>query len=172
MYQIHGGDLRNFPDFLDFSANINPLGMPEKVRQAVIDSACSWEHYPDPDCTALRLKIAEKLGVAPNRTVCGNGADDLIWRIIHSLRPRSALIAVPTFSEYERTLAEYGCSIRKFSLKEEDGFRLGEDFIRQINSSTEIVILCSPNNPTGLTADGDLLAECAQRCKSCGAFFM
>ena len=56
---IHGGDIygtdiqktvEEGKEILDFSANINPLGMPESVRQAVMMSLSAAEHYPDPEC--------------------------------------------------------------------------------------------------------------------------
>ena len=60
---IHGGDIygtdiqktvEEGKEILDFSANINPLGMPESVRQAVMTSLSAAEHYPDPECRKLK----------------------------------------------------------------------------------------------------------------------
>ena len=59
----HGGDIYSRQVRYDFSANINPLGTPESVRQAVIDSANRIHQYPDPCCRELIGKIAEYEGV-------------------------------------------------------------------------------------------------------------
>lgn len=168
----HGGNLREFPDFLDFSANINPLGMPEQVRRAAIESSREWERYPDPECTDLRRKIANKLGVPFSNIVCGNGADDLIYRIICTVRPKKAVIAVPTFGEYYKSLNESGCDVQEFVLSEDLGFKLEEDFLQEITPSTEMVILCSPNNPTGTTVSESILKKCAERCNEFGTILL
>ena len=44
MNELHGGNIWKYPECCDFSANLNPLGMPESVRQAVIGGAELWAH--------------------------------------------------------------------------------------------------------------------------------
>lgn len=57
---IHGGDIyskRNLPNntkLIDFSANINPLGLPEGVKKAILDSIDDFCNYPDPLCRELK----------------------------------------------------------------------------------------------------------------------
>ncbi|MDE5861795.1 MAG: aminotransferase class I/II-fold pyridoxal phosphate-dependent enzyme [Ruminococcus sp.] len=104
MTDLHGGNIYKYRNFFYWSANINPLGMPESVRKAVIESADLWEKYPDPYCTELTEKISEKEKISDGQIVCGNGADDIICRIIAFLRPKNAVICVPSFSEYARLL--------------------------------------------------------------------
>ena len=56
----HGGDIyRNSVD-CDFSINLNPLGMPDAVREALKKSMERWERYPDPLCQQLTEAIAQK----------------------------------------------------------------------------------------------------------------
>ena len=43
---IHGGDVYKHKDCLDFSANLNPLGTPESVKQAIIHSLDHIAQYP------------------------------------------------------------------------------------------------------------------------------
>jgi threonine-phosphate decarboxylase len=67
---IHGGDIysarerlgkrENPPEILDFSANINPLGLPEGVKQAIRDAADSFDIYPDPLCRELVSGLAAR----------------------------------------------------------------------------------------------------------------
>lgn len=172
MRMIHGGNTRKFPGFIDFSANINPLGMPENVRRAAIESASEWIHYPDPDCSELCSEIADKFCTSSKRVLCGNGADDLIYRIICTVKPRKALIPVPAFSEYQKFLNQSVCNVQKYVLSELNNFQLDSTFLSAITSDTEMVILCSPNNPTGLTIPEAILADCAERCKRLGAILM
>jgi threonine-phosphate decarboxylase len=99
-YKDHGGDIYRNPIQYDFSINLNPLGMPQAVMDVLRDSISSWSVYPDPECEALRKALAEKHDCQTDQIICGNGAADLIYHLVHVLRPGKALIPVPSFSEY------------------------------------------------------------------------
>lgn len=161
----HGGNPEKYGAKLDFSSNINPYGMPDGVKKAVIESMDSWERYPDPDCLALRRKLSAFHFVSVENIVCGNGADDLIYRIVLALRPRTAVICVPAFTEYRKALEESGCLIKEFMLKEPEGFELTEDILDLLDDDTDMLFLCSPNNPTGRTVDILLLEKIVRICQ-------
>lgn len=168
---IHGGDIYsiqrergNAP--LDFSANINPLGMPSGAIKAAMDSLKECEHYPDPLCRALRDAISAHEGVPSERIVCGNGAADLIFRITAAAKPRTALLPAPTFAEYEQALTAAGCGCRFYPLDEITGFAFTEDFLRELTPEIDVLFLCNPNNPTGRTIEQDLLLQIAERCNN------
>ena len=76
---VHGGDVYRHKDCLDFSANLNPLGTPESVKQAIIGSLDHIAQYPQVGCDLLREKIAEYEGVKKEEIVCGNGAAEVIF---------------------------------------------------------------------------------------------
>ena len=59
----HGGDVYSRNVALDFSVNLNPLGMPPAVREALIAGVDSYAGYPDPHCRALRTALGRALGV-------------------------------------------------------------------------------------------------------------
>ena len=111
MIQEHGGNIYGYGDILDFSSNINLLGPPESVREAYLESAAIMDRYPDSLCTELRSKLSMHCGLPAENIVCGNGAADLIYRAIHALKPKSALLCRPCFREYEKALAETGFTI-------------------------------------------------------------
>ncbi len=163
MKQEHGGNMAG-RGLMDFSVNLNPLGMPESVRRAVIASAESWERYPDPDCRELTEKLSEREGVPPGNIVCGNGAADLIYRFVHAFKPKKAVICAPTFGEYPKALAEAGSEIREHFLAEEDGFGLTYRILDELDGGVDTLILCSPNNPTGRLVPPDLLKRIAETC--------
>lgn len=169
MKLIHGGDWAGFEARygripLDFSANVSPLGVPDGVRRAIERSAGQAERYPDPLCRALRKGIAKKEGVPAEHILCGNGAADLIFRAVLAHRPRRALVPVPTFAEYEAALRTVGCQIEYYPLSEEKNFALDGGILEAIGADTEMVFLCQPNNPTGLTVPGPLLLEILEHC--------
>ena len=170
----HGGDWAGFyaktgtlP--LDFSASISPLGLPRGVREAAALALDRADRYPDPFCRRLREEIGRAWSVPPAWILCGNGAGDLIERLIQAVRPEWALITAPTFSEYPAALRRMGCQVSESLLLPENGFRLTSRFLDEITEDTDLVILCEPNNPTGVTTDPALLSRILERCEGCGA---
>lgn len=170
---IHGGDWAGFvqeygTEPLDFSANISPLGVPEGVQKALRGAASAADRYPDPLCRDLRTAIGASEGIPPEQVLCGNGAADLIFRIPLALRPRRALVTAPTFAEYEAALHTVDCTVERMSLAPERKFHLGSDILQSITPETDLVFLCEPNNPTGVTTPRPLLEEILARCRETG----
>ena len=161
----HGGDIYHNPGALDFSANINPMGMPDAVRAALVRAAERSDVYPDPYCTALREAVSEAEGVPADRILCGNGAAELIYLYAFALRDRDrrpALVVSPAFSEYETALRAAGVPAERYLLREEEGFRLTERIFETDLTRYSAVFLCSPNNPTGIAADPGLISRLAE----------
>lgn len=168
----HGGDWAGFTRTygappLDFSANVSPLGMPESVRRAAESALGEAERYPDPQCRALRERLAAYHGVPAEWILCGSGAADLIYRLAAARRPGRALVTAPTFSEYENALALWDCRVSRFPLSERNGFVLTEDILSAITPEVDLLFLCEPNNPTGRTTDPALLERILERCDAC-----
>ena len=162
--KIHGGNIYKHTHLLDFSANINPLGMPDSVREAIVHSAADCMHYPDPDCTVLIQEIAKHEQISTAKIVCGNGAADLIYRIVRAVQPKQALICAPTFSEYRDALHEIGCNVIEYPLDDAQQFVLDDRFLRALFNNLDMIFLCTPNNPTGKLIDPDLLKKIAAYC--------
>ena len=73
----HGGNIyRHTGDrpVLDYSANINPLGLAGGVRAAIAAHLDDVVHYPDPDCTALREALSRFYRIPADAIIPGNGA--------------------------------------------------------------------------------------------------
>jgi threonine-phosphate decarboxylase len=160
----HGGDIYGNPQVvLDFSVNINPLGMPDEVRRALVSHVDDCIHYPDPQCRELRAAIALHENVPEDMILCGNGAADLIYRLCFALNPRKALVCAPTFSEYERALEQVGCHVAHHVLKVENQFTLTADIVDRLAPDIDVIFLCNPNNPTGRLIQDDLLERVLRR---------
>ena len=170
----HGGDVltaraRYGGPVLDCSANLNPLGMPPAVGAAAAEAARGAAPYPDPLCRALRAAIAEHDGVEPGQVLCGGGAADLIYRLVYALGPRRALVTAPAFSEYEAALSAAGCAVARHPLDRARDFDLDGGFLEAVGPGTDLVFLCTPNNPTGRLIDQELLLAAAEKCRGLGA---
>ena len=166
----HGGDIYSYSGgrvLLDFSSNINPLGLPPAVEKAFQASIGACTVYPDPHCRAISEKIGEYENVPSESILCGNGAADLIYRIAYGLKPKKALLFAPTFSEYEQAVRQSGGAVYYYDLREENEFVPKHDFLQMLDSTQpDIVFLCNPNNPTGKTVSKALMTETAVWCQS------
>lgn len=150
---------------IDFSVNTNPLGLPESVVQKLPEIAATAEFYPDSDCKKLRSMLAQKYHMETGCILCGNGADDLLYRLVFSLKPAKALIVEPAFEEYGRALRLVGCQVVHYLLDSERQFDLDERILSALDVDLDMVFLCNPNNPTGRAAEPALLEQIAEICQ-------
>ena len=165
MKHVHGGDVYHHAGCLDFSANCNPLGTPQGVRQAVTDSLDELVNYPQVGYEELKMAIAHYEEVPKDQVICGNGAAELIYTLTLALKPKNALVFAPTFAEYEQALENLGASVSYYKLKKERGFQPGEDFFGCLTPQVDVVFLCNPNNPTGLLLEKSFLQSVLELCR-------
>lgn len=160
----HGGDIYSREISLDFSANLNPSGMPEGIKTALKNSVSEWENYPDPLCRKLCKALSEYENFPIENIVCGNGAADLIYRLVKAVNPKKVIVTAPTFSEYEKALSENGTEILHYYLSEKYDFAIDKGILNVLDSSTDMIFLCNPNNPTGQLVPKDILKSVAEKC--------
>ena len=158
----HGGDIYTHKNILDFSANINPYGIPEPVKNTAAQAIDNCTAYPDPYCRRLRNRLAENEKVPEKWILCGNGAAELIYSFAYSLPGnKPALIVSPTFSEYQSALSAAGIQTEHFMLEEQKGFVLDDSIMSIDFSRYSALFICTPDNPTGITIRPDLLERLA-----------
>lgn len=173
----HGGDWTGYWEEygtqpLDFSANVSPFGVPLSVKRAIADAAETADRYPDPLCRLLCRKVAAYEQVRESYVLCGNGAADLIFRAVMARKPKKALLTAPTFAEYEAALEVCECRPQYYFLREENDFRLDEGFLKAIVSGVDMVFLCEPSNPAGVSAPREFLLRVAKQCSRCNALLI
>lgn len=147
---LHGGNIyevkrRHKRKIIDFSANINPLGLHPVVKKAINNNLDKILHYPDPKARNVTGKIAKYWGINTGNLLLGNGSAELIYLITSTIKPKTALIPIPTFSEYERAAKNAKSKIRFLKLEEKESFR----FSFSSFTKADVIFLCNPNNPTG-----------------------
>ena len=133
MELVHGGDWAGYRarfghDALDFSANVSPLGLPQGVADAIVAALPTADRYPDPLCRELRTALSRAEQLPEPWILCGNGAADLIYRLVWALKPRRALLPAPTFAEYAAALESVDCEVKRKTLHEADDFAVTEAF--------------------------------------------
>jgi threonine-phosphate decarboxylase len=153
---------------IDFSANINPLGMPGGLRQLFIDNLSCLEQYPDIDYQKLHQRLANHHQCPQSYVLAGNGATELIFLWAQYVQPKKALLVEPSFREYRRALMRANCDIKNYMLSEDEHFELTSRILTQLTPDLDCLFLCTPNNPTGLQPDADLLIQILTRCSVMG----
>lgn len=151
----HGGNVYAHPGCVDFSASLNPLGMPRDVRVVLAQNVDAFSLYPDPFCVQLTDALASLEGVPREWIVACAGATDAFARICAVIRPQEALVCSPCYSGYEQALEQVGCTVHHHVLCEKDDFALvglPEDVVCK-----DVVFLTNPNNPTGRCIECELL---------------
>ena len=149
----HGGNVYDAgvynPQVRDFSANINPLGLSDKIEKAITDNMKNLVHYPDPSGLQLKQVISVNYGIKTENVILGNGAVELMYIYFHSTMPRRVLIPVPSFSEYERAARAAKCQVEYMYLNKDCGFAVDVEKLTELLPDVDVVILGNPNNPTG-----------------------
>ncbi len=151
---FHGGNIYGLnKKILDFSSNINPLGVPESFKKALIERVTDFTRYPDIEYKELKKSIAEYLGInSPELIIPGNGAVEIIYKYMACMQRlgfKRIVCAAPTFSEYSR--AAKSCGMEVVSIDIFINNYKGIDICRllDIADDTTVIVLCNPNNPTG-----------------------
>lgn len=170
---FHGSDLETIEkvygikkeDIISFSANVNPLGLSPKVKEALSKYADCLTAYPDREYTQLRKAIAAYAGVNFEHILVGNGSSELISLFGKVCRPKKALILGPTYSEYEHSITLAGGKCSYFELREPANFVLDKFALyNELDNGYDLLIICNPNNPTGALIGRNVMEDIVKYC--------
>lgn len=158
---------------IDFSANINFLGIPDAVMEAarsgLVAAMLEVQQHPG----ALNEHVAAWEGVEPEQVYCGVGPSEIIRNLLWMLKPKKALLPSPGFEEYLRALSMAQCGIDYFYTKQEDGFRIPvQEFLSYITQETDVVFWCNPNNPAAVLYRREELEQVVIRCEQTGTLLI
>ena len=101
----HGGDIYGNKNIeLDFSVNLSPIGPPQEVCRLLKEEDLTeiLSSYPDPAYRELKQELSQKLELPEDWILCGNGASELLMAVVQAVRPKRAMIPVPSYQGYER----------------------------------------------------------------------
>ena len=188
---IHGGDIYSRQIQLDFSVNVNPLGVPEAVTQALHVAVDHVGEYPDITAGKLSQAVSRMLSkrydceIPSEYLLFGNGASELLMAIVHGVLPveqqeqwKQIVIPVPSFYGYEHAAKAVGSRIKYVPLKydsiaantsgenfSEGDSERGNQLSEQLPDDTSILFLANPNNPTGALWNRGDLTELLEHCR-------
>ncbi len=129
--------------------NENPYGPSESVTSAMRDSLASVNRYPR-SAEVLRQKIAASHKVKAEQVVLGNGSDDVLRMVADAfLRPgKNLVVATPTYPRLASYALQREAEVIEVPLRGDRRHDLDE-MLARCDSSTGLVYICNPNNPTG-----------------------
>lgn len=168
---LHGGDIYNNEILFDYSVNLNPYKIPDCIGEAIQKSISKINAYPDINQNKVREAVAKIDDIDESMVIAGNGASELLMAITRAINPTKALIVEPSFYGYRHSLeALKECEINSYILKEENDFKLTDDFLEYINESVDVIYLADPMNPTGKGIDNELLYKILKKAAVCKTF--
>ncbi len=180
---VHGGNLGQVAaeygvaasSLLDFSANINPRGLPLRARLQLQRDAADTAllaTYPDPGYPELRAALARRLAIPPECIVIGAGAEALIASVIRAVNPARCLVPIPAFSEYAHACAAAKSTMETVSLAPDSGFHLDPNaYERKLRGTRcDCVILNNPHNPSGALLESSELIALLEQARARGGF--
>lgn len=149
--------------YIDFSVNLNPLGIPKNIK----DNWSSWleliEDYPDPIGSRLLQTIATYENIKHEHILLGNGGAQLITLLANFLAKKRIAIVQPTFVEYEKMCQVFQCQIEHVVLQEEEWDDLSP--VLHTIQDVDAIFLCHPNNPTGTIFSKEQIEQLIEQCE-------
>lgn len=144
--------------------NENPFSLPSGLMEEIRQLTASLEinRYPDPSYKRLKAKLSGLYGTSSDQLVIGNGGDEILWLLFaaYSITGKPVITLNPTFSEYYHLAKVYGVEHQKIDLnKEKLCFSFDQDdFLNKVkNGKYSLVLIDTPNNPTGMPVDTGFL---------------
>lgn len=171
---IHGGNIEELTrkynldkeKLIDFSANINPLGLNKNVKKTIIEAIEEINIYPDITYYNLKKSISSYEKITLDYLTLGNGAAEVIFNLVRAINPKKALLLAPTFGEYEEALLSINSKVEYYMLKEGNNWDINIDILEKINKETDMIFICNPNNPTGKLTDRNFILKVLEKAKN------
>lgn len=159
----HGGNIYDKnKNLVDFSSNINPLGIPESFQKALFCHIDVFTKYPDINYNRLKQSIGNYINTDSSNIIVGNGAVNIIYHLAKCFPVSKAVIAVPTFSEYKRAMETAGIEVVEKEIFDFDKMTFDLSILEKEIERDAVYIVCNPNNPTGSLLEQDKMQNFAQ----------
>jgi histidinol-phosphate aminotransferase len=140
---------------------------PWDLHEEGVDIGAGLNRYPSPQPAELRTRLATVYGVDAARLWLGRGSDeaiDLLLRAFCRAGRDNVVAFAPTFGMYRIGAALQEADYRALALEPEADFTLDPDRLLALcDDDTKLVIVCSPNNPSGTLYHGAVISRLAER---------
>ena len=131
------------------SSNETPLGTSDLAIEAYRASAPDLHRYPDGSAEKMRLAIGQRFNLDPNRIVCGNGSDDLIYLLAGAFSGGGHEVLFPRYSFAMYEIAAQSVGATPIAAADEELGSNVDNLLEGVTAQTKVCFLANPNNPTG-----------------------
>lgn len=142
------------------SSNENPFPPLPGVLAAISDAAASANRYPDFGCARLIAAVAAHVGVEPDQIAPGTGSVAVLGQLMNAFATVGDEVILPwrSFEAYPILVQLSGATQVRVPLRDDSSHDL-KAMAAAVNEQTRVVMVCTPNNPTGnVVARSDLMA--------------
>lgn len=149
------------PCRIKLNQNENPYDIPREIKEEVVRklTAMQWSRYPAFVAESQIAAVARFVGWRPEGTLLGNGSNELLQLIFTTVleRGRKIVLSQPTFSLYGILARSLAAEVVEIPML--PGFRFDvEGIVRNArDAEASLIVLCSPNNPTGTVLEREEL---------------
>jgi len=156
------------PAAVPLHLNESPFDLPEALKRTLTERVLQldWSKYPITDGTHLAAALARACQVDPASVLVGNGSNELLQLLLMAtIEPGdTVVVAEPSFSLYALQARALGATVVAIDLRAGDGsFQFPLEQIARAAQQAKMVLLGSPNNPTGTVLSREqVLALAAQ----------
>src|SRR5947199_4714052 len=152
--------LKHFDAAVKLDQNENPYELPADLKREVVDRVLHrpWGRYPEFVPSATLRTLAKYTGWHEDGILVGNGSNELIQASLTvTLGPgRSLAVPQPTFTLYKLMATALQAKVTELFLDSEN-LTFDTDKLIEVSKSADVVVVCTPNNPTGNLLDRDSL---------------
>ena len=154
------------------NANESPFPPPAEFVNALAEAtrAIDWNRYPDRGAGPFRAALAERYDVGADQVFAANGSNEVIQSLFLAYGGfgRSVAVFEPTYTMYAQIARFTGTRVVR-GCREPD-FSLDLPTVAALLDAERpnLVVLCSPNNPTGTLESGNLISEVVEAAGSYG----
>ena len=134
-------------EYIKLNTNESPFPPPENVDKKVMEEVSGLQLYPDPECTALNVKLAGVLNVSPDEILATNGSDEILNFAFMAFcdKDTSAVFPDITYGFYKVFAGINNVPYTEIPLDRD--FKINPDDYKGINKT---VFIANPNAPTGI----------------------
>lgn len=161
-----GVRLRPAPGMIRLNSNENPYGPSPKALKVAAEAAARGAYYPGPIEQDLLAMIAERHHLVLANMALSSGSNEALCAAMAAFGKKGRIL-VPglTYGPHLRYGRTIGVEIVRVALRDDMSIDLAA-MAAAVDDSIAMVYICNPNNPTGMTLDGE---ELRAFCKSVGA---
>jgi histidinol-phosphate aminotransferase len=147
--------------------NESPSELPDDLKDRLTKEirALDWSKYPITDGASLARDVAEASGAPVESVLVGNGSNELLQLLLFAcVEPGDeVVVASPSFALYALQAKALGANVIEVPLRSGSEYRFPIDELIKASKSAKLVMLGSPNNPTGTTLTPEQVGELATR---------